>query len=119
MEHVVRGKLKLKTGGLKVVGKDDKKKKLKKKAKKDKKRQREEAAREDDGREEEEEEVVVLNDMTPAQRRYEEHRRKREEAEVQKVAEKTYRQRVEELNQYLGRLTEHHDIPRVSAAGNG
>ncbi|GLD93281.1 hypothetical protein PINS_up001873 [Pythium insidiosum] len=117
MEHVVRGKLKLKTGGLKVVGKDDKKK-LKKKLKKEKKSKR---SQRDDKEEiqEEVEEVVVLNDMTPAQRRYEEHRRKREEAQVQKVAEKTYRQRVEELNQYLGRLTEHHDIPRVSAAGNG
>lgn len=29
------------------------------------------------------------------------------------MASKTYRERVEELNQYLGSVTEHHDIPRV------
>jgi hypothetical protein len=31
------------------------------------------------------------------------------------VASKTYRERVEELNQYLSSVTEHHDIPRVRA----
>ncbi|KAF1318226.1 Conserved alpha-helical protein, partial [Globisporangium splendens] len=121
MEHVKRGKLKLKTGNsLKVASKD--KKKSKKKYKKESRRHRSDDGA--DGEEEreqsrEEDVEILMNDMTPAQRRHEEHRRKREEAEIEKMAGKTYRERVEELNQYLSSLTEHHDVPRVSAAGNG
>ncbi|DBA03437.1 TPA: hypothetical protein N0F65_002845 [Lagenidium giganteum] len=125
MEHVVRGKLKLKTGStLKVASKDKKKKS--KKSKKDKK-DKKDLLRDDGGDDDERGDVadaddredILMNDMTPAQRRYEEHRRKREAEEIEKVASKTYRERMEELNQHLSSLTEHHDIPRVSAAGNG
>ncbi|TMW63109.1 hypothetical protein Poli38472_002050 [Pythium oligandrum] len=112
MEHVVRGKLKLK-GGSKLKASHDKKKHKKKKSKQSK---TEDAS---PPREKEDDEVVIVNSLTPAQRRYEEHRKKREEEDIEKAAGKTYRERVEELNQYLGRLTEHHDVPRVSAAGNG
>jgi hypothetical protein len=36
-----------------------------------------------------------------------------EQEEIEKLASKTYRERIEELNQHLGSLTEHHDVPRV------
>ena len=36
-----------------------------------------------------------------------------EQEEIAKLASKTYRERIEELNQHLGSLTEHHDVPRV------
>ncbi|KAF0757879.1 hypothetical protein AaE_004116, partial [Aphanomyces astaci] len=42
-----------------------------------------------------------------------------EEEDIKKQASKTYRERVDEYSQYLGNLSEHHDVPRVSAAGNG
>lgn len=60
-----------------------------------------------------------VDDSTPAQRRHVEHQKKREQELIEKMASKTYRERIEELNQHLGSLTEHHDVPRVSAAGNG
>jgi protein FAM32A len=33
--------------------------------------------------------------------------------------QKTYREKVNEFNDKLSTLTEHNDIPRISAAGNG
>ncbi|TYZ65535.1 hypothetical protein PybrP1_004994 [[Pythium] brassicae (nom. inval.)] len=116
MEHVKRGKLKLKGGASLKVAHDAATRKKSKKHKKHKNAGGEGA---DDARGDGAQEDIVVNDMTPAQRRHEAHRKKREQAEIEKVAGKTYRERVEELNQYLGSLTEHHDIPRVSAAGNG
>jgi protein FAM32A len=38
---------------------------------------------------------------------------------AKEVASKSYRERIEEYNQKLSTTTEHNDIPRVSAAGNG
>ncbi|KAK2593226.1 hypothetical protein QQS21_009066 [Conoideocrella luteorostrata] len=55
---------------------------------------------------------------TESERRYEEVRRKR----LQKMAEssssrpemlKTHKERVEELNTYLSKLSEHHDMPKI------
>ena len=46
-------------------------------------------------------------------------RQLREKQELEKVASKSHRDRIEEFNEKLGNLTEHNDIPRVSAAGNG
>lgn len=150
MEHVKRGKLKLKTGNsLKVVSSSKDKKKKKRKSKNESRRHPHDGEDDRLQEQEREEDVEILtNDMTPAQRRHEEHRRKRvrsygriqrdsrlsidtalavsmfvtndlcggiwqEQAEIEKMAGKTYRERVEELNQYLGSLTEHHDVPRV------
>lgn len=44
---------------------------------------------------------------------------KQEKQLMKKVLSKTHRERIDEFNQYLSVLTEHNDIPRVSAAGNG
>ncbi|RMX67873.1 hypothetical protein DD238_000326 [Peronospora effusa] len=113
MENVKRGKLKLKNGSkLKV---SSKRKNKKKKASK----------REENGEEKRHDQEIIddvevdTEEMTPAQRRHAEHQKKREQEEIKKLASKTYRERIEELNQHLGSLTEHHDVPRVSAAGNG
>ncbi|KAH7476810.1 hypothetical protein PRIC1_000816 [Phytophthora ramorum] len=111
MENVKRGKLKLKNGSkLKVASKHKHKKHKKKNPTK---------RREDDTKQQNGDVELELDDLTPAQRRHAEHQKKREQEEIEKVASKTYRERIEELNQYLGSLTEHHDVPRVSAAGNG
>lgn len=50
---------------------------------------------------------------TPAEKAFDEKRRKLEEREIKKIANKTYRQRVEEFNQYVSKLSEHYDIPKV------
>ncbi|CAI5738565.1 unnamed protein product [Hyaloperonospora brassicae] len=116
MENVKRGKLKLKhSSKLKVASKPHKKHKMKKtvqhgETEEEKLHEREEAG---DAVE------ADVDDRTPAQRRHAEHQKKREQEEIAKLASKTYRERIEELNQHLGSLTEHHDVPRVSAAGNG
>lgn len=75
MEHVKRGKLKLKGGAaLKVAHDATSTRKKSKKSKKHKK-----ASSEDTGdvRIDAAQEEVVVNDMTPAQRRHEAHRKKR------------------------------------------
>ncbi|CEG36510.1 Conserved alpha-helical protein [Plasmopara halstedii] len=112
MENVKRGKLKLKRGG-----------KIKLASKRKQKKQREKDLKRCDVEkhtiELQTRAGVEVDDMTPAQRRHAEHKKKREQEEIEKMASKTYRERIEELNQHLGSLTEHHDVPRVSAAGNG
>lgn len=49
------------------------------------------------------------------------HRRKTEadSQQTKRVAGQSYRERVETFNLKLSRQTEHNDIPRISAAGNG
>ena len=50
------------------------------------------------------------------------HKRAREELELRqakKLVSSSYRERVEDFNAKLSRMTEHNDIPRISAAGNG
>lgn len=60
-----------------------------------------------------------LDEMTDAERKALKRRRKREEKELALAAQKSHRERVEEFNEKLSTQTEHNDIPRVSAAGNG
>ena len=59
------------------------------------------------------------DDMTEAERKALKYKLEREKQECEKVAQKSHRERIEEFNEKLGNLTEHNDIPRVSAAGNG
>jgi protein FAM32A len=61
----------------------------------------------------------VDDDMTEAERRALKRSIERQHEENKKIAQKSHRERVEELNEHLGSLTELNDIPRVSAAGNG
>jgi len=39
--------------------------------------------------------------------------RKLEEERLRKLAAKGYRARINELNEHLGSLSEHHDLPKV------
>ena len=59
------------------------------------------------------------DEMTDAERKALKRRHEREQKELEKVALKSHRERVEEFNEKLATQTEHNDIPRVSAAGNG
>ena len=51
---------------------------------------------------------------THAERAYEKAQEKRAAERILKKASKTHKQRVEELNEYLGDLSEHYDIQKVS-----
>lgn len=53
--------------------------------------------------------------MTESEKRYEEVRKKRLAEKVRKEAKKSHKDRVQEFNTYLERLSEHHDLPRVSS----
>lgn len=59
--------------------------------------------------------------LTEAQKRHMAKKLKRESAQgaAGEIIKTTYRERVENFNMKLSTLTEHNDIPRVSAAGNG
>mmetsp|Transcript_21579 Transcript_21579/g.40302 ORF Transcript_21579/g.40302 Transcript_21579/m.40302 type:complete len:172 (-) Transcript_21579:335-850(-) len=57
--------------------------------------------------------------LTPAQRKFEQVKSQREMEQINKMISKTHRQKIDEFNDKLARLSEHHDIPKVSAAGNG
>ncbi|RYG97777.1 hypothetical protein EON65_52345 [archaeon] len=57
--------------------------------------------------------------LTEAQRRFKRRQQEKEEKKIKVEASKSFRDRVEEFNYKLSKLTEHNDIPRVSAAGNG
>jgi protein FAM32A len=50
---------------------------------------------------------------TEAERRHDERVAKEEKRLIAKMAAKTHREKVQEFNAYLAKLSEHHDIPRV------
>lgn len=67
-------------------------------------------------KEEPEEDEPTRSHKTEAERRFEEARRKRllEKAETSRPELlKTHKERVEELNTYLSKLSEHHDMPKI------
>ena len=57
--------------------------------------------------------------LTKAQRKHKEKLLEMEKKQIKSQIAKTYRDRVDELNAKLSTMTEHNDIPRISAAGNG
>jgi protein FAM32A len=64
--------------------------------------------------------VETSSILTEAQKRHMAKKLKREsEKGAAEIIKTTYRERVENFNMKLSTLTEHNDIPRVSAAGNG
>ncbi|KAJ5729150.1 uncharacterized protein N7483_003658 [Penicillium malachiteum] len=50
---------------------------------------------------------------TETEKKYEEMRKKRLHDRLARDGIKTHKERVEELNQYLSRLSEHHDMPKI------
>ncbi|KAF3397975.1 Uncharacterized protein F1880_006353 [Penicillium rolfsii] len=120
------GKLKLK--GSKVSdGRVDKKKKKKAKKEKEKENDAEQSQRQESGEANADAERAVSHEgdedvgsrsgssaaKTEAERKYEEIRRKRLHERLQKEGIKSHKERVEELNKYLSRLSEHHDMPKI------
>ena len=57
--------------------------------------------------------------LTEAQKRHNERKINDEARSYKKLIEVPYRDRVEAFNARLATMTEHNDIPRISAAGNG
>ena len=133
-DHVVRSTLQLK-GGLNL--KKNKRKKPKKHKKKHKERHGEQSA---DSRVKEALDTDSSNSgtglgsgsygrdgvsgdykrhLTPAQLRHAQMQEQRAALEAEQAAAVTHREKVARFNEKLASLTEHHDIPRVSAAGNG
>ena len=96
--------------------KGEKRKKVKKKSRKSKHRMEEK---------EKESRVVAVHhedddeELTEAERKALKRKLEKERQDLEKIASKSHRERIEEFNEKLGNLTEHNDIPRVSAAGNG
>ena len=54
------------------------------------------------------------DELTEAERKALKYKLEKERKDLERVAAKSHRERVEEFNERLGRLTEHNDIPRVS-----
>lgn len=65
----------------------------------------------------EEYDLTKANDLTEAERKALRYKDERARKELQSVAKKSHRERVEEFNEKLGNLTELNDIPRVSFGG--
>jgi protein FAM32A len=51
--------------------------------------------------------------LTPAERRYMEQKQKIDMKKMAKVTNKSYKDRMQDFNQYLANLSEHYDIPKV------
>ena len=64
-------------------------------------------------------EEKIEEDLTESQRKHLKKKLKLENERMSKLIKITYRDRIEGYNNKLSSLTEHNDIPRVSAAGNG
>mmetsp|Transcript_15128 Transcript_15128/g.30113 ORF Transcript_15128/g.30113 Transcript_15128/m.30113 type:complete len:130 (-) Transcript_15128:59-448(-) len=59
------------------------------------------------------------DDLTAFERAHIRKKRAKEARDTAAITTKSHRERVDEFNQGLSTLTEHNDIPRISAAGNG
>mmetsp|Transcript_27497 Transcript_27497/g.27718 ORF Transcript_27497/g.27718 Transcript_27497/m.27718 type:complete len:115 (+) Transcript_27497:100-444(+) len=57
--------------------------------------------------------------LTEAQKRHIRKKLELEKKDIKKLVSTTYRERIEDYNYKLSKMSEHNDIPRVSAAGNG
>uniref|UniRef100_A0A804NVL4 CGI-like protein n=1 Tax=Zea mays TaxID=4577 RepID=A0A804NVL4_MAIZE len=105
-QNVVGGRLKLKGKALDVKDGGVMKKK--------KKYQREESSQtESDKNGDERNPHSDYDHLTPAERRYMEQKQKIDMKKMVKVANKSYKDRMQDFNQYLANLSEHYDIPKV------
>ncbi|KAJ5985928.1 hypothetical protein N7499_007783 [Penicillium canescens] len=69
--------------------------------------------RDDNDNDDGDKEREIGGGKTETERKYEEIRRKRLHERLQREGVKTHKERVEELNKYLSRLSEHHDMPKI------
>lgn len=64
-------------------------------------------------------EDVMDKFLTDSQKRHRKKNQKTEESDMKKLVKTTYRDRIDSFNMKLSTMSEHNDIPRISAAGNG
>lgn len=57
--------------------------------------------------------VKLLTKKTPAQLAFEAAQQKKQKEKLPTLAAKSHKEKVAEFNEYLGKLSEHHDIPKV------
>jgi len=57
--------------------------------------------------------------LTDAQRRHKQKKMALEDKMSKELVQTSYRDRIEKFNNRLATATEHNDLPRISAAGNG
>jgi len=115
MSNVSRGKLKLKKTALPArtsTSKVKKSRKPKDKQEKSKKTPKVKVPKEATEPVEERLEDPLAK-MTPAERAYELAQRERKRKRVEKRAELSHTEKVNRFNDYLAKLSEHYDIPKV------
>ena len=56
---------------------------------------------------------MIVPQKTPAQLAFEAAQQKRQQQKLPLLAAKSHKEKVAEFNEYLGKLSEHHDIPKV------
>ncbi|KAF1800001.1 hypothetical protein FB192DRAFT_1389497 [Mucor lusitanicus] len=103
-DHVKKGSLKFKGGESASI------KKKKKKSSKSSKEKMDRALREEQSKLKQ---IYQDVEKTEAERKFEEIKRQRQMERVSKAAAKSHKDRVQEFNQKLEQLSEHHDIPKV------
>jgi protein FAM32A len=62
---------------------------------------------------------TIDDGLTEAERKSTKFKSDKQLRDLEKATSMSHRQRVDQFNEGLSKLTEHNDIPRVSAAGNG
>ena len=62
---------------------------------------------------------ITTDSRTMAEREYDEINEIRELERLKKMAKVTHREKINQFNQYLANLSEHHDVPKVGNAGMG
>ncbi|NP_001351238.1 uncharacterized protein LOC103653892 [Zea mays] len=104
-QNVVGGRLKLKGKALDVKDGGVKKKK---------KYQHEKSSQtESDKNRDEENPHLDYDHLTPAERRYMKQKQKIDMQKIAKVANKSHKDRMQDFNQYLAKLSDHYDVPKV------
>ena len=56
---------------------------------------------------------IQMISKTPSQLAFEAAQQKKQKQKLPLLASKSHKEKVAEFNEYLGKLSEHHDIPRV------
>jgi protein FAM32A len=57
--------------------------------------------------------IPISDQKTPSQLAFEAAQQKKQREKLSLLASKSHKEKVAEFNEYLGKLSEHHDIPKV------
>ncbi|KAM9976474.1 hypothetical protein ACTFIR_010315 [Dictyostelium discoideum] len=107
--NVVTGKLKLKGDVPEIPSHTNKKKKKSKKVKNELVDKQEQQQHE----EEEISNIKVSKTLTDAEKKHKEKLNRKEQKRIDKLVNKSHKEKIEEYNKYLSSLSEHHDVPKV------